>query len=406
MARFDPSAARGLVARGAFRRWALVASLARLPSVMAPFALLLVGREATGEFGRGAWLVSAYALGAAAAAPARGRALDRAGLPAALGRVLAGEAIVLGAFAAAAAARAPFALLLALALALGVVPAGVSGGVRALLASIARGPSLESAFAIEASMFELLWVAGPLVVGLTAALGAPLASVGVMALSALAAAALAGGLPGRAPSSGGPGRAGGLVRLPGVGPVVGMALCLGVGWGAVEAALPPRLEQIGAGAAFWGVLSALLASSSACGGLLCALAPPAGGEAAARARLVALAAAWAGLLLPTAWAGSPAALALWFTSAGFVLAPLSAQLVASLQRALPPTRHAEGFAVYGAAWSAGLAIGTALAGLLLGPGGPRPLLVLAALSPVAAALVAAGPRRALQRLGAGSTRST
>ncbi|HEU4532893.1 MAG TPA: hypothetical protein VFS00_02200, partial [Polyangiaceae bacterium] len=213
MATFDLSAARGLVAAGRWRRWALVASLARLPSVMAPFALLLAGREATGDFARGAWLVSAYALGAAVAAPARGRALDRDGSPAALGGALRGAALALAALGAALAARAPFALLLALALAVGVVPAGVSGGVRALLASLAQGPALESAFALEAAMFELLWVVGPLVVGAAAALGAPLFAIGVMALSALSASALVGWLPTRAPLAAGRAPPGGLWRL-------------------------------------------------------------------------------------------------------------------------------------------------------------------------------------------------
>ncbi|HEU4410006.1 MAG TPA: hypothetical protein VFS43_32425 [Polyangiaceae bacterium] len=383
------------MADGGWRRWAVVASLARLPAVMAPFGLLLAGREATGSFANGAWLVSVYAVGAAAAAPFRGRALDRAGLPGALRRVLLYEALVLAALGAAAAAKAPLAVLLALALAFGVVPAGALGGVRALLASIARGPSLESAFALDAAMFELLWVVGPLFVGASAALDAPLAALAVMALSALGAAALAGRLPARAepaPASGAP-LAGDLWRLPGVGVILAVSLSFGVSWGALEAGLPPKLEQLGAKAAFWGVLSALLAAASACGGLVYALLPKAENEAAARRRVLGLAAAWACLLSPSAWASSPLALSIWFTGAGFVLAPLAAQLTSSLQRVLPPTRHAEGFAMYGACWSAGMAAGTALAGATLGRFGPGPLLVLAPLLPFAASLgSAARPR--------------
>ncbi len=389
MATFDASAARGLLADAGFRRWALAASLVRLPAVMAPFGLLLAGREATGSFAHGAWLVSVYALGAAAAAPWRGRALDRARSPSALRRVLVSEALVLGALGAAAALRAPLPVLLALALAFGVVPAGALGGVRAQLASVAAGPALESAFALDAALFELLWVMGPLFVGASAALDAPIAAIGAMALSALAASALAAHVPAQAPAGAGPASAGGLWRLPGVAPILAVSLSFGVSWGALEAGLPPRLEQLGARAAFWGVLSALLAASSACGGLLYAVAPRAEGEAAARRRTLALAAAWACLLAPTAWAVSHRALAFWFASAGVVLAPLSAQLTSSLQRALPPTRHAEGFATYGACWSAGMAAGTALAGAALGPWGPRTLLALAPLLPLAAALGAA-----------------
>lgn len=386
MATFDTSAARQLVADVGWRRWALVASLTRLPAVMAPFGLLLAGREATGSFANGAWLVSVYALGAAAAAPLRGRALDRSGLPGALRGVLVYEALWLAALGAAATMHAPLPVLLALALACGVVPAGALGGVRAMLTSIASGPSLEGAFAIDAAMLELLWVIGPLFVGASAAFGAPLAAIWAMALSALAASVLAGQLPPQAAVKASPQRGDGLWRLPGVASILAVSLCFGISWGALEAGLPPRLEQLGARAAFWGVLSALLAASSAVGGLLYAVAPKAENEAGARRRILVFAAAWAGLLSPAAWAGGPTSLAFWFTGAGFVLAPLSAQLTSSLQRTLPKARHAEGFATYGACWSAGMAAGTALAGVTLGRWGPTPLLVLAPLLPLAAAL--------------------
>jgi MFS family permease len=388
MTTFDSTLARGLVADPTWRRWALVAALVRLPSVMAPFALLLAGRAATGEFAHGAWLVSAHALGAAAAAPARGRALDRAGSPGALRRVSAYQALLLAALGGAAAARAPLAPLLALALVAGVVPAGCLGGVRALLPAVASGPRLESAFALDAVMFELLWIAGPLLVGACASFDAPLAAVGVMGASALGAWALGGRLPpGVAPAGDAPPR-GGLWRSPGVASVLVVSLSFGVGWGALEAGLPPRLEQLGARAALWGALSAALAATSACGGLLYALAPRRGGARDARRRVRLFVAAWACLLAPLAWARGTAALAACLAGAGFVIAPLSAQLNALLERALPPARRAEGFAAYGACWSGGIAAGTALAGATLGRFGPAPLLVLAPLLPLVATFAA------------------
>jgi predicted MFS family arabinose efflux permease len=393
MATFDASAARGLLADGGWRRWAVVASLARMPAVMAPFGLLLAGHEATGSYADGAWMVSVYAAGAAAAAPFRGRSFDRSSLAGALRRVLVHEALLLAALAVAAAARAPLPALLALSLGFGVVPAGVMGGVRAMLSSIVGSASVESAFAIDAAMLELLWVLGPLFVGASAALGAPLASLALMALCALVAAALTGRLPASAKPKPSPGRLGGLWQLPGVLTILVVSLAFGISWGALEAGVPPRLEQLGAKAAFWGVLSALLAASSAIGGVVYAVAPKADTDASARRRIFAFAAAWAALLLPVAWARQPLTLAVWFTSAGFVLAPLSAQLTASLQRALPSSRHAEGFAVYGACWSAGMATGTALAGAILDRWGPVRLLAFAPLLPFVAASAGVFGRR-------------
>jgi hypothetical protein len=163
-----------------------------------------------------------------------------------------------------------------------------------------------------------------------------------------------------------------------------------VSWGALEAGVPPRLEEVGAGAALWGVLAALLSAVSAVGGLAYALLPRAEGrfEGTWRARL--MLGAWGLLLLPLGWMTSLPGLGLWLIAAGLFLAPLTGTLTFLLQRALPPARHAEGFSFYSACWSLGVAGGGALAGSLLGPGGARPVLAGAALLPITVVLLALG----------------
>ena len=378
----------------AWRRWVLTAFFARLPGTMTAFALLMTGREATGSFTFGAWMASACAMGSALAAPWRGRRLDREPLLQGLRRGLYWHALLTVGLGVAATLRAPAPVLLAGALLLGVLPSGTQGGIRALLASVAPASRLESAFALDAVLVEVQWVLGPLLVGMASASGVPLLALGFMGASALAASMLLQGLPERAPrpvlasvaTREGPE----VWRAPGVLAVLGLVAVLGVSWGALEAGVPPRLEEVGAGAALWGVLAALLSAVSAVGGLAYALLPRAEGrlEGTWRARL--MLGAWGLLLLPLGWMASLPGLGLWLIAAGLFLAPLTGTLTFLLQRALPPARHAEGFSFYSACWSLGVAGGGALAGSLLGPGGARPVLAGAALLPISVVLLALG----------------
>ena len=242
-----------------------------------------------------------------------------------------------------------------------------------------------AAFALDAVLTELQWVLGPLAVGAVAAAGSPLLALGLMAACALAGCLLCAGFAGApaAAPTGGTGPA--LWRLPALRRVGALSLVLGASWGAVDAGLPPRLEEVGASAAAWGVLAALLAAASAVGGLAAASLTRDLGLAAASRRACLLLALWGALLLPLMGARSLPALALWLTLAGLFLAPLSGTLTFLLQGSLPRARQAEGFSLYSACWALGMALGNGAAGALLGSHGARPVLALAALLPLALA---------------------
>jgi MFS family permease len=390
--------ARALLGEARFRAWALTVSFARLPGAMAAFSLQLAGHAATGSFAKGAWMAAAYALGAAAAAPFRGRRMDGTRLPQGLRRGLHAQALLLCAVAVLAALRAPLPVLLGASLLLGVVPAGVPGGFRALLSRVVPRAHLEPAFALDAVLVEAQWVVGPLLVGLLAARGSPLMTLGVMAAAAAAAAALCLRMPAEAdlapapaPVADGGARVapGSVLRAPGVAGVLGMGATFGLSWGAVDAGLPSLLERLGPGAAAWGVLAALLSVASVAGGLAMTVAPKAPGVAAAQWRGRALMLLWGVLLLPTLWVSSFTGLALALMLAGLSLAPLTGTLTFLLQRALPPSQQAEGFSMYAAGFSLGMAAGHGLAGALLDGAGPRAVLAAAALVPVGAALLGA-----------------
>ena len=378
-----------------WRRWVLMAFFARLPGTMTAFALLMAGREATGSFTFGAWMASACAMGSALAAPWRGRRLDREPLLQGLRRGLYWQALLTVGLGVAATLRAPAPVLLVGALLLGVLPSGTQGGIRALLASVAPASRLESAFALDAVLVEVQWVLGPLLVGMASASGVPLLALGFMGASALAASMLLQGLPERAPRAvpasvatrEGPE----VWRAPGVLAVLGLVAVLGVSWGALEAGVPPRLEEVGAGAALWGVLASLLSAVSAVGGLAYTLLPRAEGrEGTWRARL--MLGAWGLLLLPLGWMASLPGLGLWLIAAGLFLAPLTGTLTFLLQRAVPPrgARRASPSTARAGRWASP---GERAGGLAARTRGGRPVLAGAALLPLGFVLLSAGAGR-------------
>ena len=148
------SAQRELWAEPLWRRWVLAVTFTRLCGTMMPFALLLAGEAALGSFSAGAWMTSVHSVGAALAAPFRGRAMDRRRLPDAMQAPLLLLALLSAGVAVASAARAPLPVLLGLSLLLGVIPAGVGGGYRALLPTFLPPNRMAPAFAIDAVLIS------------------------------------------------------------------------------------------------------------------------------------------------------------------------------------------------------------------------------------------------------------
>ncbi|WP_224247514.1 MFS transporter [Hyalangium gracile] len=398
-------AQRELWRDGRWLRWVLAVTFVRLCGTMMPFALLLAGETALGSFSAGAWMTSAYSAGAALAAPFRGRDMDRRRLPEAMRVPLLLLATLCVAVSLACAARAPLPVLLGLSLLLGVIPAGVAGGYRALLPSLLPPRMLEPAFSIDAVLTEVAWIGGPPLVGLLALVHSSL-TLGLITVCALVAVLANRRLPSREPPPASDAPVRGLSLGPflkGLPPLVFVgAIVTGVSWGAVDTALPARLVQLGSRAELWGALAALVSVTSAIGGLLyTSLAKPASaGEALGRALL--FLALWSGFLMPLWFSQGLASTAVWLGAAGFFLAPLVGLITFLLQQTLPATRQAEGFAVYGSCWSLGIGAGSALTAVLLEHSSARMALLLSGAVPLAAVLVGVLLVRPLLRSAASS----
>ena len=141
---------------------------ARLGMGMTPLALLFLVHQETGEYTLAAVTSGAYALSAALASPVVGRLVDRLGPPPVLSVAAVANSLALGGLLVAAHVRA-----------LGLIPvaAACAGMTSPLTAAIRsawigltegeRSGLRQSALAVETSLYELVFVTGPLLVAIS-----------------------------------------------------------------------------------------------------------------------------------------------------------------------------------------------------------------------------------------------
>ena len=177
----DRSAAsyRELFAQPVLRRLAVADVCARLPQGMVSITLLLVAAQHASMTVAGL-VVAGYTLGQAATGPVRGRLADRRGLVPVASVCAAAYALALLALLATSAARAPAGLLIGTATVAGLVNPPLSPGMRSLWSAYA-GPRLtQTAFALDAAVFDLAYITGPVLASGLATGLAPAAAVAVL----------------------------------------------------------------------------------------------------------------------------------------------------------------------------------------------------------------------------------
>lgn len=248
----------------------LVAGFAgRLPSAMLPLALLLMVQQRTGSYAVAGLASAAYGLAMAGTAPVLGRLADRRTPRPVLLAQAAAYPLLLAALVAVVLADAPAAGLVAAAGVAGAATPLVSGAVRAAWSRVdprVRG----TAYALDATAMELVFVAGPTLVAALTVLASPAWAVAVAGVLAVAGAlgiatssAMRGWVPAPAEHRTGPLAT---VRTPGMPRVLISGSALMVGFGALEVAVPAFADAAGA-PGMSGVLLALWSLGSVAGGL-------------------------------------------------------------------------------------------------------------------------------------------
>lgn len=368
--------------------WLFGASMVgRVPAFAIGLVLVLRTRELTGSFAAGGIVAGISALAMCVSAPVLGRLVDRRG-----------QTVVLSGCAALSAAGM---------LALGLLPHG-AGMAAAAACAVATGlgfpplgaclraalPALlpdrerrHAAFALESAMTEVTYVAAPLLVAVSIALGGTrTAAIACAVLAPLGVAAFVAHPTARSwrPDDAGERRPGGALRAHGVRALLFVFALVGVTFGAVEVAVPAA-----AGSSAAGFLLALWGAGSLAGGLIAARAPaPADGARRLRRLLAGLAAGHL-LLVPAA---GPVALALLLPAAGLAIAPTFACTFALVEELAPPGALTEAYTWLSTGIGGGIAAGAAVAGALAQSSSPAAAFAFAAAAAAAGAGLAAVSR--------------
>ncbi|HEY1566131.1 MAG TPA: MFS transporter [Solirubrobacteraceae bacterium] len=367
--------------------------VARLPLAMLSIAILVHAQQVTGSFAVAGLACSAYAICGALASPALGRLVDRHGQSSVL---LVGAAVTAATLVAMGLqpADSPHALLVALAGVAGLATPPVAACVRTLLPAIVSRPSeLPALFALESTLLEVTFVAGPpLALGLGAvwSTGGALVVSGVMLLAGtLPFAAHRASRDWRPDAVAARSRAGSL-RAAAIRVLIVADLGTGIVFGATEVGVTASAKHV-AGAAAAAPLLALWGAGSLIGGLIVTRwGDRLRGALRLPVLLAALALSHGALLVST---HSLPAMGAIILLAGATIAPTGSVIYAMVDRFSPAGTRTEAFSWLFTSSSAGAAAGAAVAGVLVQAVGPEAAFAFAGIAgglSVAVALLGAG----------------
>jgi predicted MFS family arabinose efflux permease len=369
-------------------RWLVGTSiLARLPLAMLDIGLLVHAQHLTGSFAAAGVVAGIYAVALGAGGPLLGRLIDRRGQTS----VLLVSSSVTGALLLSIAALpvgAPLGALVALAAGVGLATPPIGTCLRTQLPALLPNPAdARAAYAFEASVVELTWIAGPplvLCLGALWSTGAALAIAGGAVLFATTAFAAQPASRDWRPAVAEARQRGGSLRAPAMRTLVIVLVAVGTLLGAAEVAVTAAAKALDDTAAA-AALFALWGVGSLAGGLLAARLG--GGPRSAAALALMLGALAAGHLALIPAAGSVVALGAVLLVAGAAIAPTEAALNAMVEELAPTGTVTEAFAWLATAIAVGSALGAAGAGALVDRAGPTAAFAMAGGAGVLAVLV-------------------
>jgi predicted MFS family arabinose efflux permease len=384
-----------IASSAAARRLFAISIVARLPLAMLSIGLLVHVQHLSGSFAAAGLVTGAYAVALSIGGPLIGRVVDRRGQTLVLLTSAGADAALLIAIAIVP-ARTPLAVLIALASGIGFAEPPVGACLRTQLSSLLTDPGVvRAAFAFEASILELTWIAGPplvLGVGVLWSTGAALAAGGLLLLIATAAFAAQPASRTWRPAPGVARLPGGALRTPAMRTLVAVLLLVGVLLGADEVAVTATARGLH-GMVAAAPLLALWGVGSFAGGLL--ITRSGGGARSAAGLALVLVALAAGHLALIPASGGILSLGAVLLLAGAAIAPAEASVYAMVDDAAPPGTTTEAFAWLASAMAVGGALGAAASGTLIDQAGPTAAFAFAGGAGTLAVLVTALRSRTL-----------
>jgi MFS family permease len=365
--------------------------LARLPGGMAGLALILYVHGTSGSFGAAGIVAGALTIGFGITGPLLGRLVDRRG---------SRPVMVPGAILAAAALAAIVPLgdggagtvpMAAAAFIAGAATPPVSGILRQHWADLVAPADLTTAYACDAILFEAIFIAGPLLVGILAATAGTGSGVIVAAALGLTGTLLFARLaPIGAASDGAPRHWLGAIASRPLRLLVFAGVPLGAAFGALDVALPAFTAHNGF-AALGGPCAAAVAVGSALGGIAYGIrhdlfGPP------SRA-MPALGALMTLLCLPLLAATDVVEMFFFAVLAGLCIAPLITVRNQLLQTSAPAGTATEAYTWLALAMTIGASLGSAVAGPLVEAAGWRAAAALTCAMPALGTVILLARRR-------------
>jgi MFS family permease len=360
--------------------------VARFPMAALGVLFVLHARALGHSYAAGGAIAAASAIGTAIGAPVFGRLIDTRGQT----PILVGTAVACsGALAAVAlmGEGASVPLIAALALLAGFNQPPVAAAARALWGRRLDETSLHSVLALEASLQELAFMLGPIVLVSFVSNGSPsrglLAAAAIFLFSTLAYALSPEPRAMRGRTATTARRRGGAMAVPGVRTLVLLAVTLGMSFGALEVGIAAFAEHSHhAGAT--GILLGAWGVGSLIAGLVAARRGPSGDPVAELLRLHVILTVCNAVLIA---APGTLGLGILLAIAGAAIAPMFAVLYRLLAHVADEDSVTEAYSWELTGITAGVAIGSAVGGALASGPGARAAFIAAAAATAAGALV-------------------
>ena len=367
------------------------ALVGRLPMAMLTIGIVLLATGAGRSYGLAGALSAVYLLAAAVLAIPQARLVDRLGQGPVLTGAAAVYAVGLTVFVVLVQSGGPLWLAFASAAVVGGAFPQVGSCVRTRWSHVLdRRAEIDTAYALESAVDEVVFMTGPILVTVLATAWHPVAGLAVALVAGtggtLFFAAQHATSPPPTPRARGVRRAAIPVRV--MVPVCVVGVALGTLFGAAEVATVAFASEHGH-EGYAGLLLALWASGSLIAGVVTGLVQWRVGPAL---RLRWGAAGMAVAMLPLSLIDSLWLMGGWLFVAGFAIAPTIVASLSIVEQAVPHSRLTEGMAIVETALVAGVAPGAALAGRIIDASGASRAYLVALVAGVLAAVAAVAAR--------------
>jgi MFS family permease len=391
------SSYRSVLSHPGTLRFSATGLVARLPISMTGLGIVLLVQAATDSYGVAGAVSAAYMVANAVVAIVLGRLVDALGQAVVLSAssVAFGTAMVV--LVASVEADWPRAATYASAALAGAALPPIGSCVRARWAHVLQRPDdVQTAFALEAVIDELVFIVGPILVAVLATSVSPVLGLGVAIVAGVAGSLAFAAQRSTEPPAHPRDRSAG-VREPmpwrTVAPLALVCLALGILFGAAEVTTVAFADEQG-NQGYAGILLAIWALGSLVAGVLSGAVATSSGPAT---RVRWGAAGMAVAMAPLFFVGSVPVMGLLLLLGGSAIAPTMIAALSLTERTVPVSRLTEGMAIMHTGIVAGVAPGATISGFVVDHYGASEAYLVSLAAGVLAALAAQTVPRSADR---------